>query len=47
MVTACASSQHLVLGQVKVNAYSNNVTEIHALLEVLDITAAIIPLAHH
>ncbi|ACB52828.1 transposase [Crocosphaera subtropica ATCC 51142] len=41
-VTAWASQQSLVLGQVKVENYSNEITAIPALLELLDITGSII-----
>ena len=42
LVTAWASEQHLVLGQVKVEDHSNEITAIPALLELLDISGAII-----
>ena len=41
-VTAWASQQRLVLGQVKVEDHSNEITAIPALLELLDIEGAII-----
>jgi predicted transposase YbfD/YdcC len=41
-VTAWASEQRLVLGQVKVEDHSNEITAIPALLELIDITGAII-----
>lgn len=44
MVTAWASAQRLVLGQVKVAADSNEITAIPALLQLLDLTGAIITL---
>jgi predicted transposase YbfD/YdcC len=44
LVTAWASKQRLVLGQVKVKDHSNEITAIPALLELLDITGAIITL---
>ena len=42
LVTAWASQQRLVLGQVKVEDHSNEITAIPALLELLDIAGAII-----
>jgi predicted transposase YbfD/YdcC len=42
LVTAWASEQRLVLGQVKVEDHSNEITAIPALLELIDITGAII-----
>jgi predicted transposase YbfD/YdcC len=42
LVTAWASEQRLVLGQVKVEDHSNEITAIPALLELLDIQGAII-----
>jgi predicted transposase YbfD/YdcC len=42
LVTAWASEQRLVLGQVKVEDHSNEITAIPALLELLDITGSII-----
>jgi predicted transposase YbfD/YdcC len=42
LVTAWASEQRLVLGQVKVEDRSNEITAIPALLELLDISGAII-----
>ena len=42
LVTAWASEQRLVLGQVKVEDHSNEITAIPALLELLDIAGAII-----
>ena len=42
LVTAWASQQRLVLGQVKVEDHSNEITAIPALLELLDISGAII-----
>lgn len=42
LVTAWASEQRLVLGQVKVEDHSNEITAIPALLELLDITGAIV-----
>ena len=41
-VTAWASQQRLVLGQVKVEDHSNEITAIPALIELLDITGSII-----
>ena len=40
LVTAWASEQRLVLGQVKVEEHSNEITAIPALLELLDLTGA-------
>jgi hypothetical protein len=40
LVTAWASEQRLVLGQVKVEDHSNEITAIPALLELLDLTGA-------
>ena len=40
LVTAWATEQHLVLGQVKVEAHANEITAIPALLELLDLTGA-------
>lgn len=42
LVSAWASEQRLVLGQVKVEDHSNEITAIPALLELVDITGAII-----
>jgi len=42
LVTAWASAQRLVLGQVKVEDHSNEITAIPALLELIDISGAII-----
>jgi predicted transposase YbfD/YdcC len=42
LVTAWASEQRLVLGQVKVKDHSNEITAIPALLELLDLTGAIV-----
>jgi predicted transposase YbfD/YdcC len=42
MVTAWASTNHLVLGQVKVKTKSNEITAIPALLAVLDLTGCIV-----
>ena len=42
LVTAWASTQGLVLAQVKVEDHSNEITAIPALLELIDITGAII-----
>ena len=44
LVTAWASQQRLVLGQVKVEDHSNEITAIPALLELLDVEGAIITL---
>jgi hypothetical protein len=44
LVTAWASEQRLVLGQVKVEDHSNEITAIPALLELLDLTGAIVTL---
>jgi predicted transposase YbfD/YdcC len=44
LVTAWASEQRLVLGQVKVEDHSNEITAIPALLELLDITGAVVTL---
>jgi predicted transposase YbfD/YdcC len=44
LVTAWASEQRLVLGQVKVEDHSNEITAIPALLELLDVQGAIITL---
>ena len=41
-MTAWASEHRLVLGQVKVEDHSNEITAIPALLELIDITGAII-----
>ena len=41
-MTAWASEQRLVLGQVKVEDHSNEITAIPALLELIDIAGAII-----
>ena len=41
-MTAWASGQRLVLGQVKVEDHSNEITAIPALLELIDISGAII-----
>lgn len=42
LVTAWASENRLVLGQVKVENHSNEITAIPALLELIDVTGAII-----
>jgi predicted transposase YbfD/YdcC len=42
LVSAWASEQHLVLGQVAVDAKSNEITAIPKLLELLDVTGAIV-----
>ena len=42
MVTAWATSNHLVLGQVKVKSKSNEITAIPALSAVLDLTGCIV-----
>src|ERR687885_514728 len=42
LVTAWACENRLVLGQVKVDSYSNEITAIPALLELIDVTGAII-----
>src|SRR4028119_1478186 len=42
LVTAWASEQRLVLGQVKVEAHSHEITVIPALLELIDMVGAII-----
>jgi hypothetical protein len=42
LVTAWASEHRLVLGQVKVEDLSNEITALPALLELIDITGAII-----
>ena len=42
LVTAWASEQRLVLGQVKVEDHSNEITAIPALLELLDLSGAIV-----
>ena len=42
MVTAWATVNHLVLGQVKVKTKSNEITAILALLAVLDLTGCIV-----
>ena len=42
LVTAWASKNRLVLGQVKVENHSNEITAIPALLELIDVTRAII-----
>jgi predicted transposase YbfD/YdcC len=44
LVTAWASEQRLLLGQLKVESHSNEITAIPALLELLDITGAIVTL---
>jgi len=44
LVTAWASEQRLVLGQVKIEDYSNEITAIPALLELIDIAGAIVTL---
>lgn len=41
-MTAWASKNRLVLGQVKVDSHSNEITAIPALLELIDVTGAII-----
>ena len=42
MVSAWATANHLVLGQVKVHTKSNEITAIPALLELLDLTGCIV-----
>jgi len=42
LVTGWASKNRLVLGQVKVENHSNEITAIPALLELIDVTGAII-----
>ncbi len=42
MVSAWATTNHLVLGQVAVDAYSNEITAIPHLLEILDLTGCIV-----
>ena len=42
LVTAWASKNRLVLGQVKVENHSNEITAIPALLELIDVSGAII-----
>ena len=42
MVSAWSNQHRLVLGQTKVNAKSNEITAIPALLEMLDISGCII-----
>ena len=42
LVSAWASEQRLVLGQVKVEDHSNEITAIPALLELIDLTGAIV-----
>lgn len=42
LVTAWASENRLVLGQVKVDSHSNEITAIPALLELIDVTGAIV-----
>ena len=42
LVTAWACENRLVLGQVKVDSHSNEITAIPALLELIDVTGAII-----
>src|SRR4028119_1677556 len=42
LVTAWASEQRLVLGQVKVEAHSHEITVIPALLELIDMAGGII-----
>lgn len=42
LVTAWARKNRLVLGQVKVENHSNEITAIPALLELIDVTGAII-----
>ncbi len=42
LVSAWASEQRLVLGQVKVEEHSNEITAIPSLLELIDLTGAII-----
>src|SRR4028118_1921174 len=44
LVTAWAREQRLVLGQVKVEDHSNEITAIPALLELIDIAGAIVTL---
>ncbi len=41
-MTAWASKNRLVLGKVKVDSHSNEITAIPALLELIDVTGAII-----
>ena len=41
-MTAWACKNRLVLGQVKVDSHSNEITAIPALLELIDVTGAII-----
>ena len=42
LVTAWASQQNLTLGQIKVEDHSNEITAIPALLELIDVTGAIV-----
>ena len=42
LVTAWAAGQNLTLGQVKVEDHSNEITAIPALLELIDVTGAIV-----
>ncbi len=42
MVSAWATTNHLVLGQVAVDAHSNEITAIPQLLEILDLTGCIV-----
>ena len=43
MVSAFAARQRLVLGQIKVNEKSNEITAIPALIEMLEIEGAVVP----
>ena len=45
LVTAWASEQRLILGQIKVEDSSNEITAIPAFLELLDITGAIVTIS--
>ena len=45
MVSAWATSQKLVLGQVKVDKKSNEITAIPALLKVLELNGSIVTIA--
>ncbi len=42
LVTAWVAEQNLTLGQIKVEDHSNEITAIPALLELIDISGAII-----
>jgi predicted transposase YbfD/YdcC len=42
MVSAWATSQRLVLGQVKVDKKSNEITDVPALLKVLELHGSIV-----